>query len=258
VYLKASTDILLQRITMRDRSYERSMEAGYIASLNEAYEKRQEAEWEAESYRAKNERFEAEREKMMAEAHEEVKTRRGELVHAARDEVEGMRQKWLAAIREEKQSFLLQLRNMICRKVYTTSRRALKELADADIQQRLVSLFYEKIRGMDLNRLMKGSQHTLEAGKIVKVRSAFEISSEMRNKFKDFAIKLAPGAEVEFEIEPDLICGIELDAFHHKIGWSIADYLEGLEESVSEMIHSKAKAPGFVTPDGNEEHRGDN
>lgn len=39
VYLKASTDILLQRITMRDRSYERSMEAGYIASLNEAYEK---------------------------------------------------------------------------------------------------------------------------------------------------------------------------------------------------------------------------
>ncbi|RJQ41341.1 MAG: deoxynucleoside kinase [Anaerolineaceae bacterium] len=38
VYLKASTDILLQRITMRDRSYERSMEPDYIALLNEAYE----------------------------------------------------------------------------------------------------------------------------------------------------------------------------------------------------------------------------
>lgn len=39
VYLKASTETLLQRITMRDRSYERSMEPEYIALLNEAYEK---------------------------------------------------------------------------------------------------------------------------------------------------------------------------------------------------------------------------
>jgi deoxyadenosine/deoxycytidine kinase len=28
VYLKASTEVLMQRIAMRDRSYERSMEAG--------------------------------------------------------------------------------------------------------------------------------------------------------------------------------------------------------------------------------------
>jgi deoxyguanosine kinase len=39
VYLKATTDTLMQRITMRDRSYERSMEPDYIATLNEAYER---------------------------------------------------------------------------------------------------------------------------------------------------------------------------------------------------------------------------
>lgn len=39
VYLKASTETLLQRITMRDRSYERSMEPDYITLLNNAYEK---------------------------------------------------------------------------------------------------------------------------------------------------------------------------------------------------------------------------
>jgi len=38
VYLKASTEILLQRITMRDRSYERSMEPEYISLLNNAYD----------------------------------------------------------------------------------------------------------------------------------------------------------------------------------------------------------------------------
>ncbi len=38
VYLRADTNILMERIAMRDRSYERNMERGYIEELNRAYE----------------------------------------------------------------------------------------------------------------------------------------------------------------------------------------------------------------------------
>src|SRR4030042_2067690 len=38
VYLRAETDVLMQRIAMRDRSYERRMEHEYIDQLNQAYE----------------------------------------------------------------------------------------------------------------------------------------------------------------------------------------------------------------------------
>jgi deoxyguanosine kinase len=38
VYLRASTDTLMQRIAMRDRSYERAMERDYIDQLNDAYD----------------------------------------------------------------------------------------------------------------------------------------------------------------------------------------------------------------------------
>ena len=38
VYLKASTETLMQRIAARDRPYERNMEVGYIDELNAAYE----------------------------------------------------------------------------------------------------------------------------------------------------------------------------------------------------------------------------
>jgi deoxyguanosine kinase len=38
VYLRASTDTLMQRIARRDRSYERNMERGYIETLNRTYE----------------------------------------------------------------------------------------------------------------------------------------------------------------------------------------------------------------------------
>lgn len=38
VYLRADTDTLMQRIALRDRTYERNMERDYIAELNQAYE----------------------------------------------------------------------------------------------------------------------------------------------------------------------------------------------------------------------------
>ncbi|OJX48207.1 MAG: hypothetical protein BGO78_13120 [Chloroflexi bacterium 44-23] len=38
VYLRAETRTLMQRIAMRDRPYERSMEQNYIQELNEAYD----------------------------------------------------------------------------------------------------------------------------------------------------------------------------------------------------------------------------
>ena len=38
VYLYAETDMLMQRIALRDRPYERSMERAYIAELSQAYE----------------------------------------------------------------------------------------------------------------------------------------------------------------------------------------------------------------------------
>ena len=38
VYLRARTDVLMQRIATRDRTYERNMERGYIEELNQAYD----------------------------------------------------------------------------------------------------------------------------------------------------------------------------------------------------------------------------
>ncbi|MEN6410558.1 MAG: deoxynucleoside kinase [Anaerolineaceae bacterium] len=38
VYLRADTDVLMQRIALRDRPYERAMERAYIDELNWAYE----------------------------------------------------------------------------------------------------------------------------------------------------------------------------------------------------------------------------
>ncbi len=47
VYLQADTSVLMQRIALRDRPYERNMDRSYIDSLNEAYERFYSAEHKA-------------------------------------------------------------------------------------------------------------------------------------------------------------------------------------------------------------------
>jgi len=39
LYLRAETDVLMQRIALRDRPYERNMERAYIDALNQAYDR---------------------------------------------------------------------------------------------------------------------------------------------------------------------------------------------------------------------------
>jgi F-type H+-transporting ATPase subunit b len=45
---------------------------------------------------------------------------------------------------------------------------------------------------------------------------------------------------VSFETAPDLISGIELRTHGGKIGWSVADYLETLEDSLAEALADEA------------------
>ncbi len=232
-------------------------EARIASRLEEANKKKEEAEREAEDYRQKNEWFDSRRDEMIAEAREEAQGKRRELIQAAKDEVEGMRVKWIDAIEEERDVFLQDLRKVMCREVFSTSQRALRDLADAKIEHRMVSIFSEKIQNLDFDRPEVFSKPLEQPGESVIVRSAFEISKGMREEIEDIVRKrFGDGANVDFEMAPDLICGIELDAFNHKVGWSIADYLQGLEQNVSEMIEAESKGMSPSRIPGGKKHEG--
>jgi F-type H+-transporting ATPase subunit b len=46
---------------------------------------------------------------------------------------------------------------------------------------------------------------------------------------------------LRFETAPDLVSGIELTTNGQKVGWSISDYLAGLEKGVGELLKEKDK-----------------
>ena len=55
---------------------------------------------------------------------------------------------------------------------------------------------------------------------------------------------LGTESQFQFKTAPELISGIELSSNGYKLAWSISEYLNSLEKSISEMIKEKSKADG--------------
>jgi len=210
--------------------------------LKEAEEKEQAAEREVESLREKNRDFDEKREKMLAQAKEKADARRRELTQEARQAVTSLRLVWQEAIQREKGSFLRDLRKMAATQVYAIARKAFKDLADAELGERMVDVFLARIQ-----KMKKGERDTLEAtikeaGNEVFIRSAFEIPLKMRKKITQALHRhLKEQINPRYETAPDLIAGIELKTRGRKIAWNLQHYLDTMEENALRTLEQEAQ-----------------
>jgi len=209
-----------------------------IASqLEEAAKKKKEAEREAETYRRTNRELDEKKEEMLFQVKEEVELKRKELMKRAHGKVDQIQARWHEAIQREKDAFLQDLRQRTGKQVYTIARRALTDLANAHLEQRMVEAFVERIAKLDEKKQKAIVASTQRGDHGVVINSAFEIPTNARQKItKVVRNHIGDAIEIRYQISPDMILGIELKTHGHKIAWSIDDYLDSLEESVSEAL----------------------
>jgi len=226
--------------------------------LKEAEEKKQEADQEARSYLEKNRDLDAKREEMLAQAKKEVDARRKELTREARQAVTKQRSVWLETIQRDKKSFVQDLRKMAGNQVYTIARKAFRDLADADVEERTINAFLVHLKGMSKKTREALATSIKESGKQVIVRSPFEIPARMREKITGSLHRhIADGIEIRYEVASELIMGVELKIGGHKIAWSLQDYLDTLEEHALQALETEAqrKPTGASAEQGKEPER---
>jgi F-type H+-transporting ATPase subunit b len=210
--------------------------------LKEAEEKKQEAEQEARSYLEKNRDFDAKREEMLAQAKKEADARRKELTREARQAVTKQRSVWLETIQRDKKSFVQDLRKMAGNQVYTIARKAFRDLADEDVEERTINAFLVHLNAMSKKTREALATSIKESKNEVIVRSTFEIPAKMREKITgSLHREIADGIQVRYEAASDLIMGVELKIRGHKIAWSLQDYLDTLEEHALQTLETEAQ-----------------
>lgn len=202
--------------------------------LAAAEAEREKAAGEAAAYREKNRDWTAEHEALQTTAKKEVETAKGEMLKQAHEAVAVFRDKWQASIEHQKAAFLRNLRRRVTHQVYATARKALRDLANRDLEEQMTTVFIKGLEAFDGDQWKKIGEALRARQNEIVVESAFEIAPAHRENIKRvLQAHLPQSGEVHYRSEPDFICGIALKVPGQKMAWDLNDYLTDLEAEIS-------------------------
>jgi F-type H+-transporting ATPase subunit b len=239
-----------------------------IASdLAAAAAKECEAETERSRFEQKNEELDRCRNALLADARDEARAERKRLLATAHADADELRRRRNEAQRREFQALCNTIEQRTCAEVFAIARKVLGDLAGTTLEAHMAEAFIGRVRNLSSEekaRLVaamgispaewsqyppsgEGSPRVPAPGAggaiakhgegAILVRSAFEFPMAQQEAIAA-AIRQTLGGEMalRFQLEPDLISGVELVANGYKAAWSIGGYLASLEEEVGNLL----------------------
>jgi F-type H+-transporting ATPase subunit b len=216
-------------------------EEGIRKRLEEALAHERATEEARAAFEAERAELESRRSSRLREVEEEVETLRRERMDEVKAQVRGVHEEWQNSMRKQEEGFLDELSRRIAREGFAVARRILSDLAEAELEERVVRLFLARVS---------------EAGPEVRDAFGTALGAAEGRAYVDTAFPLAPERQaeissalekwcrtpirIEFREDPSLELGIELRAGDRKIAWSVDSYLDALRAETSSHLASGA------------------
>jgi len=202
-----------------------------------------EAQRQRAEFDDKNQAFEEQRATLLSQAVEEAEVQRQQLLLAARQAADALSAKRQEALRNEASTLNQALAQRVQDEVFAIARKALADLADSSLEERLVAVFIAQLQGLDAPTQQRLAEVIALGSEPVLLRSAFELPAAQRQLLQE-ALNNCFASEVALRFEPkaELLGGIELSCHGQRLAWSISDYLQSLEQSIDELVQGQTRA----------------
>lgn len=209
-----------------------------VAALEDARLQTQQAEAERQAYQARQAELETQRDTWLAQARQEVAAQRETWLAAARREVEALRADWLAAWQRERTENQRALQREAARRLTEALRQALRELADADLEPRMLEPLLARLRALDAGERMILVQ-AARGGCVV--HTAFPLDAARQAQWQA-ALSEWLGNEISFTFrhDPETACGVTLEMPGHRLAWTLDSYLDGFSEQLDAVLNHPA------------------
>lgn len=180
---------------------------------------------------------------LLEQATASAEATRLDLLDAARHETASLRHQWEDALRKDQLDLTQNIISRTRQEVFAITRKVLADLADTDLEGRIVSVFIQRLQTLGTTEKLRLCSAAGQQACQVVIRSAFLLSPRDQAVLGEAIRGLLPVAPaIQFEREPELLCGVELISNGHKLEWSIADYLNALEASIGQLVR-RAQLP---------------
>ncbi len=216
-------------------------EAEIDSRFSELGEQQSAAEAARADYDGRAKEFAQAKQRLMADATEEVELWKSERLEVAKTEVEASRADWFVALDRERGQLRADLLEQYQRDSLRMAESVLTSLAGKNVEQQMVDSFINRLRTDTPTDL------PLEAGESVTMRSAFELSdSQQQRLLAELATHGFSTSDIQFRVDETLICGLELRTRDHEISWNVRDSLDWLAaEFTRDLDHTLAIPDGL-------------
>lgn len=208
-----------------------------VTRLEDARQKKEEAKKEQDEFAEKNKQFEAQKKVMMEQAVTDTNLQKDKLLENAKKDVDALHTRQQKAIADMEENLQKDIVQKIQKSVFDISRKALKELASADLEEQIVKLFIGRLVELKDEAKKQFTDAFITTSNPVLIQSAFELQQPQQTAIEK-AVNDVLGKKIKFEFKtaPEVISGIELSTNGYKLSWSISEYLASLQNNLSQTI----------------------
>lgn len=216
--------------------------------LASADTKSKQANDQYDEFEDKNKRLDHQRAALLQAATDDAQAERERLLNNARQEAADFTEKRHEALRDELRHLQHALRTQTQQAVFSIARKALSDLAGADLEACMVDMLVTRLGQQSEEKkaaLRAALQHPASSDMTsngrIHVRSSFTLSSPQQTAVKT-AIEelLGESTSLRIETSAEIVSGIELEVQGQKVAWSIEEYLQSMEATLTSLV---AKPP---------------
>jgi F-type H+-transporting ATPase subunit b len=206
--------------------------------LEERWQEAEQLQTEAQqallAYQQQQQDLADQRQSLLAAARAEAEQERQRQIIEIRQEAADQRADWRADLHQAQQAFLINLRQQVMQQTTAMARRALADLANADLERQMVAVFCDHLRHLPANQHQTLAQTLAEP---MAVRSSFGLTTDLQQQVIDtLQATFGQVPPVEFATVPTLICGLELRLAGQEVVWSLDTYLTTLEQHLAAAL----------------------
>ncbi len=212
--------------------------------------KQLEAQAQLDDFRSKNEAFDQRRAAMLAEVVGQTNAQREHLLGEARKEADELRTQYANALRNDRTRMGRQITRLLSDEVFGIARRALSDLAGAQLEERMAEEFIRRLLALNPEAKKSLAAAVASSSEPALVHSSFDLPAQDRTAIQNALNEtLAAEAPLRFATAPESVCGIELRANGQFLAWSIAEYLDALQQKAGLLLDAEvAPPPGAPVP----------
>ncbi len=206
-------------------------EAEIAARMGEAEKVRRASEARAAEYEAEIGKLRASRADILAEAQRAAEAERAAMLTETREELTRVRAERETERAEEVERFTAELNREGAEAILALARKAVADLADESLERRIVAHAAAQL-ARRRDEIAAAAGDNPEAVALTRD----PLPEDAQARLREALAPILPGARLRFQTDPALSPGLSLRVGGAQVGWTVADYFDGLEAMLEDRI----------------------